>query len=204
MYIISIFFLLLSLCGIYGVFKTKQNSSSKAGNCLLSVYSIGVMIFLAIFLGCTIVFFAAPPNIFGDGCKSGSSTELIAQLDQLNEEANTGFCSHECPCYFNETNVGSDLYNYLKGKNKEVSENKNDSYVKYQECMNESKEAEGLLFASLEQFLGCGGWCENVVDPPNYLKFTDINECTSKGTLLLIKNATQIDLPAMFSLKISW
>lgn len=85
MYIISIFFLFLSLCGIYGAIKTKRKASSKAGNCLLSIYSIGVMIFLLIFFICTITFFAAPPSIFGDDCTSGAKTQLVAQLYELNK-----------------------------------------------------------------------------------------------------------------------
>ena len=68
MYVISIFFLFLSVSGMYGTIKIKRKGASKVGNCLLSAYSIGVIVFAATFLVCTIVFFAAPPSILGESC----------------------------------------------------------------------------------------------------------------------------------------
>lgn len=62
-YIVSIVFLVLALCGIYGSIKAKKKN--KLAPCLLSAYSVSVVIFFVIFVIMTIVIFAAPPAVFG-------------------------------------------------------------------------------------------------------------------------------------------
>ena len=69
-------FMVLAFCGIYGSIKSRKKNS-KMGNCLLSVYFIGVVVFLLVFIGASIMFFAAPASIFGDTCQKGSKTELV-------------------------------------------------------------------------------------------------------------------------------
>jgi hypothetical protein len=63
MYIISIVFLILALCGLFGSIKAKRKN--KLAPCLLSAYLVSVVFFFAIFLAITIILFAAPPAVFG-------------------------------------------------------------------------------------------------------------------------------------------
>jgi hypothetical protein len=71
--------LLLGIAGLYGSLKGGKNN--KKGNpCLLGLYSLGVLVFFALFLGATIFFFVGPQAIFGLDCKSGSKTTLINDL----------------------------------------------------------------------------------------------------------------------------
>ena len=73
LYIISIVFLVLAFCGVYGSIKARRRNS-KVGNCLLSVYFIGVFVFLLVFVGTSIALFLAPGSIFGVNCEKGSKT----------------------------------------------------------------------------------------------------------------------------------
>jgi uncharacterized protein with PQ loop repeat len=74
-YILSILFLLLALCGLFGSIKAKRKN--KLAPCLLTMYLISVVFFFFVFISVTIVLFAAPPAIFGSTCEKGSSTKLI-------------------------------------------------------------------------------------------------------------------------------
>ena len=78
-YVISIVFMILSMCGLYGSIKAKRKN--KLAPCLLSTYFVGVVIFFLVFLALTIVFFAAPSAVFGDDCTKGSKTNLIQSLN---------------------------------------------------------------------------------------------------------------------------
>lgn len=98
MYIFSIVFLFLGLCGLYGACKTRKKHN-KTGNCLLGAYFIGVIVFLLIFAGACIFFFVAPQSIIGDSCEQGSKTELIEDLYKTDQTATNAFCHEECPCY---------------------------------------------------------------------------------------------------------
>lgn len=52
--------------------------------------------------------------------------------------------------------------------------------VQYQKCpsYNSSKEDKSaLLLAALEEFLGCGGWCDD--DKLKFYRFTNINSCAA-------------------------
>lgn len=62
-YVVSIVFLVLALCGVYGSIKAKKKN--KLAPCLLSAYSISVVVFFVVFLIMTIAIFAAPPAVFG-------------------------------------------------------------------------------------------------------------------------------------------
>ncbi len=60
--------------------------------------------------------------------------------------------------------------------------------IKYQQCAKynvTSEEKNVLLLATLEEVLGCGGWCDS--DVPKFYKFTDINACSSLGNDYFIK-----------------
>ena len=67
MYVLSILFLVLSFCGIYGSIKARSKKS-KIGSCLLSIYFIGVVIFLVVFVIASVLFFIAPSSLFGGTC----------------------------------------------------------------------------------------------------------------------------------------
>lgn len=67
-YVMSILFLLLAFCGLYGSIKA-QGKKGKLAPCLLSAYLISVVIFFTVFVAMTITMFAAPPAIFGETCK---------------------------------------------------------------------------------------------------------------------------------------
>lgn len=82
-YVLSIVFLVLGLCGLYGGCKTRKKNN-KLGNCLLGVYFVGVFIFLILFAGSTIFFFVGPSSIIGDNCQEGSKTMLIQELYNAN------------------------------------------------------------------------------------------------------------------------
>ena len=92
LYIASFMFLLLGICGIYGVVKNRRKGHG-AGNCFLGVYFIGILIFLLAFAGATIFFFVGPEAIFGSDCTHGSKTSLIEELYELNNVAKDEFCS---------------------------------------------------------------------------------------------------------------
>lgn len=92
LYIASFMFLLLGICGIYGVVKNRRKGHG-AGNCFLGVYFIGILIFLLAFGGATIFFFVGPEAIFGSDCTHGSKTSLIEELYELNNVAKDEFCS---------------------------------------------------------------------------------------------------------------
>jgi uncharacterized membrane protein len=75
LYIGASIFLLLGICGLYGVTKTgKKNENGRNGSCLgkflLFLYFIGVMIFFLAFIAGSIFFMVVPKNIFGNDCKS--------------------------------------------------------------------------------------------------------------------------------------
>lgn len=60
--------------------------------------------------------------------------------------------------------------------------------IQYQQCdkgKNLSGDKNVLLLATLEEVLGCGGWCESEV--AKFYKFTDINACSSLGKDYFIK-----------------
>lgn len=67
-YVISILFLLLAFCGLYGSIKAR-GKKNKLSSCMLSIYLISVIVFFLAFLAMTITMFAAPPAIFGASCK---------------------------------------------------------------------------------------------------------------------------------------
>jgi len=59
--------------------------------------------------------------------------------------------------------------------------------IQYQQCKNydaPNEDKPALLLAALEEFLGCGGWCDT--DKPKFLRFTNINNCATKGKHFLI------------------
>ena len=72
LYVSSFVFMVLGICGLYGVLKNRKKKNS--GTCLLGIYFIGVVIFLLAFIGGTIFFFVGPEAIFGTDCKQGSKT----------------------------------------------------------------------------------------------------------------------------------
>lgn len=60
--------------------------------------------------------------------------------------------------------------------------------VQYQQCKSYNASAEdqsALLLSALEEFLGCGGWCDN--DTPLFFRFTNLNNCATQGTYWYIK-----------------
>ena len=66
-YVMSILFLLLAFCGLYGSIKARRKN--KLAPCLLSAYLISVIVFFIVFLAMTITMFVAPPAVFGETCK---------------------------------------------------------------------------------------------------------------------------------------
>ena len=60
--------------------------------------------------------------------------------------------------------------------------------IQYQQCekgKNLSDNKNVLFLATLEEVLGCGGWCQSEV--AKFYKFTDINACSSLGKDYFIK-----------------
>lgn len=179
-YILSILFLLLGLCGLFGSIKAKRKS--KLAPCLLSAYLVSVIFFFFVFLTMTIVMFAAPPAVFGESCDKGSSTKVIESLYNLNEDAKQNYCSDSCPCFLNSSNVNSTLWNWLQVNNRNVTTDSSLGYPNFRSCLKSvDDEANGVLLGSLEDFLGCSGWCSN--DAARFLRFSDINFCTSESNL---------------------
>jgi len=78
--------------------------------------------------------------------------------------------------------------------------------VQYQSCSiyNASNEDNSaLLLAALEEFLGCGGWCDS--DQPKFFRFTNINNCATKGKYFLkIKTVSIVNNLVTQLSKILW
>lgn len=75
----------------------------------------------------------------------------------------------------------SNLATWLTDNNR-VFNNKNTSFINYRSCIKDPvTDANGFLLGTLEDILDCGGWCVSD-DYPKFLRFSDINFCTSKGS----------------------
>lgn len=77
-YLASIVFLLLGISGLYG--SLKGGKDKKGNKCLLGIYSIGVIVFLFVFLIGAILFFAGPKAIFYSDCNGGGADSLNNKL----------------------------------------------------------------------------------------------------------------------------
>lgn len=86
LYVLAVLFMLLAICGIYGSIKVRRKNS-KLGSCLLSIYFVGVAIFLLSFIAGTILLFAAPSSLFGGDCTHGSKTHFVKEMFDLNNLA---------------------------------------------------------------------------------------------------------------------
>ena len=78
--------------------------------------------------------------------------------------------------------------------------------IQYQQCKNydpSSEDKSALLLAALEEFLGCGGWCET--DKLKFFRFTNINNCGTKGKLFFkLKTVLRTSNLVTIHLKILW
>ena len=78
--------------------------------------------------------------------------------------------------------------------------------IQYQQCKNydaSSEDKSALLLAALEEFLGCGGWCDS--DKLKFFRFTSINNCGTKGTYFVyFKIVLTTNNPVTHHLKTLW
>lgn len=193
LYIGSILFLLLGVAGLSGSMKTMSKKESK-GTCLLGLFSIGVMVFFLIFLGAAIFFFVGPQAIFGADCTKGSKTTLVDELYATSNSAYGIFCTDKCPCNVKDHN--SELYNYLNNINGTAMAD--DGAIKYGDCKERvGNDADIEILSTFENLLKCGGWCpmskeqSPIAYDSYFYRFKDINDCTSKGTLVERQTATR-------------
>ena len=130
------------------------------------------------FTAVCIFFFVAPGTIIGDSCKEGSKTELIKNLYETDVNATKVFCHEECPCSIKKGD--SDLAKHLIANGYSVNVG-NTTNKNYQACMDkDTDESSVLLMGTLEELLGCGGWCENKDHYTYFFKYSDINNCVDE------------------------
>ena len=159
LYVSSFVFMVLGICGLYGVFKNRKKKNS--GTCLLGIFFIGVVIFLLAFIGGTIFFFVGPEAIFGVDCKQGSKTDLVKDLYEINIKATNTLCTEDCPCFIETKNLNTTLTDLLASKGRTFYDDKTSSSKNYDECLSEEERSNSnvLLMGALEDLLYCGGWC---------------------------------------------
>lgn len=182
-YIGSIVFLLLGISGLYG--SLKGGKDKKGNKCLLGLYSIGVIVFFFVFLAGIFLFFFGPKAIFYSSCNDGGSTSLNFEVYTESNNVYDKFCKADCKCYVDPKNTY--LIDQLNANGFKNFDTTNSSLpVQYQQCQNYNATEEdktALLLAALEEFLGCGGWCDS--DKPKFLRFTNLNNCATKGNFLI-------------------
>ena len=74
---------------------------------------------------------------------------LVKDLYQLTQQAKDKFCTTDCPCFINSTNMKSNLTTWLT-TNKKVFNDKNTSFINYRSCIKDpAVEANGILLGTL-------------------------------------------------------
>lgn len=153
----------------------------------MTLFGIGIIVFLLVFLAATIFFFVGPETIFGTDCTQGSKTTIVSNLYSLSQDAYSNFCTNNCPC--NIDNQGSDLAITLNAQLPNANTNSPSGVVKFGDCPSFSNSLPNAqILSALESLFGCGGWCpldngkeSNYNISFYYYRFRNINDCTDFG-----------------------